>query len=619
MTHWGTVGRQRLELLMLLTRAGRATLSGLLLAHLTSALAPAATAVATGLLLTRALDSGSVGEMVPHLTLVAVVVLVGQCTELLREPLDVLAARRIDGRLRSDVRRRVAEPRGISHLDNGDYSTDVARVSELGGWRTRTPGTGAVGQLVLLGRLTGAVGCAAVLAWYQPWLGISLLTATLLMRAVIRRQWVRLGAIWDSRMGDRSRMEYWSDTLTGSAAAKEVRLFGLATWLNARHREQSEDWLGEIWRERRGILSRQWVTFGLAGAAGFAALYVPGTALDNGELTSGALVTMVLAAWGVFAAGAMGHEAFDIEYATGALHSFERLRSHRLAASDPRSAGLPAPESAPRLRFEGIGFSYPGDAKMVLDGLDLEIQPGEVLAVVGRNGAGKTTMLKILAGLQRPTEGRVSVDGVDLAQLDITSWRRRVSAVFQDFVHYPLTVRENIALGAPDAEATDESIMAAAEAAGARDVIERLPNGLDTLLTREHRGGVDLSGGQWQKVAIARAMFAVAQGRKLLILDEPTAHLDVKAETNFYDQVIAAVSGVSIVLISHRLSTVRNADRIVLLTGGRVTETGDHSELMELGGHYARLYRLQADRFGDGPPAGTPERTMTAHPGGAKA
>ncbi|MEU6072782.1 ABC transporter ATP-binding protein [Micromonospora sp. NPDC047074] len=618
MARWRTVGRQRLQMLMLLAGAGRRTLTGLLLAHLVSALAPAVTALAIGWLFTRALQAGSASETLPHLALVAVVVLAGQCTELLREPLDILAARRIDGRLRSDVRRRVAEPRGVSHLDDADYTMDVARVSELGGWRTRTPGTGAVGQLVLLGRLTGAVCCAAVLGWYMPWLGIALLTATLLMRAMIRRQWVRLGTIWDARAGDRNRMEYWSDTLTGAAAAKEVRLFGLGGWLNARHREQSEEWLGEIWQERRGILRRQWVTFALAGGAGFAALYVPGAAMVGGGLTSGALVTMVLAAWGIFAAGVMGHEAFDIEYATGALQAFDRMRSHRLTATARETGGRPAPQSAPHLTFQGVGFSYPGPARKVLDGLDLEIRPGEVLAVVGRNGAGKTTMLKVLAGLQQPTEGRVIVDGIDLARLDITSWRRRIAAVFQDFVHYPLTVRENIALGAPEAEATDESIMAAAEAAGARDLVERLPHGLDTLLTREHRGGVDVSGGQWQKIAIARAMFAVAHGRRLLILDEPTAHLDVKAETDFYDQVISAVSGVSIVVISHRLSTVRNADRIVLLAGGRVTEAGDHSELMDLGGHYARLYRLQADRFGDGSAAGTPETAATARPEGAK-
>ncbi|GIG88028.1 ABC transporter ATP-binding protein [Plantactinospora endophytica] len=625
MTRWRTVGRQRLELLRLLSGTGRGTLTGLLLAHLVSALAPAATALAIGWLLTRALQAGSVGEMLPHLALVAVVVLTGQCTELCREPLDVLAARRIDGRLRSDLRRRVSEPRGISHLDDGEYGTDVARVSELGGWRTRTPGTGAVGQLVLLGRLAGAVGCAGVLAWYEPWLGVVLLTLTLLMRAVIRRQWVRLGTIWDARAGDRSRMAYWSDTLTGSAAAKEVRLFGFGGWLNTRHRAQAEEWLGEIWRERRGILRRQWSTFALAGGAGFAALYVPGTALAGGELTAGGLVTMVLAAWGVFAAGVMGHEAFDIEYATGALQAFERLRSHELATAGRATAEQepgerPAPESAPHISFEGVGFCYPGTDRRVLDGLDLEIRPGEVLAVVGRNGAGKTTMLKVLAGLQQPTEGRVRVDGTDLAQLDVTSWRRRISAVFQDFVHYPLTVRENIALGAPEAEATDGSIMAAVEAAGAGDLVERLPHGLDTLLSREHRGGVDVSGGQWQKIAIARAMFAVAHGRRLLILDEPTAHLDVRAEMGFHQQVIAAVPDVSVVVISHRLSTVRNADRIVLLTGGRVTEAGDHGELMDLDGHYARLYRLQADRFGDGSTAvGAARATAPARPEGASA
>ncbi|GGK72862.1 ABC transporter ATP-binding protein [Mangrovihabitans endophyticus] len=619
MTRWRIVGRQRLQLLKLLRWAGRPALSGLLLAHLAAALAPAATALVTGWLLTRALQSRSAGEMLPHLVFVAVVVLVGQCTEFLREPLDILAARRIDGRLRSEVRRRVAEPPGIAHLDEAGYTMDVARVSELGGWRTRTPGTGAVGQLILLGRLAGAIGCAAVLVRFEPWLGIALLAATLLMRSVIRRQWVRLGTIWDARAGDRNRMEYWSDTLTGSAAAKEVRLFGLGGWLNARHRAQSEEWLGEIWRERRGILRRQWVTFALAGAAGFAALYAPGTAMADGDLTSGNLVTMILAAWGVFAAGVMGHEAFDIEYATGALQALGRMRRHGHATAAQDTGNRSAPETAPHVSFQGIGFSYPGSERKVLDGLDLEIRPGEVLAVVGRNGAGKTTLLKVLAGLQQPTKGRVSIDGTDLDRIDITSWRSRISAVFQDFVHYPLTVRENIALGAPEAEATDETVMAAAEAADAGDLIDRLPRGLDTLLTREHRGGVDVSGGQWQKIAIARAMFAVAHGRRLLILDEPTAHLDVKAEMAFYEQVIATVTGVSVVVISHRLSTVRRADRILLLTGGRVTEAGNHVELMNLGGDYARLYRLQADRFGGGLTAGAATTVATAHTEGAEA
>ncbi len=603
MNHWLAVVRERRRLLKLLPSVGPGPLTALLVAHLLAALAPASTAIATGWLLTRALETDAMDDILRPLALVSLLVLFGQCLEVAREPLDLQTARRIDGMLRAEVRQRVASPREITHLDDSAYATDVARVSELGGWRTRTPGTGAVGQLSLLGRLTGATLCAAVLSWYAPGLGVGLLAATLVMRATIRRQWVRLSGIWDARAGDRRRMQYWADTVTRSAAAKEVRLYGLGHWLSARHTTQAQDWLGEIWRERRGIVRRQWWTFLLAAGAGFAALYVPGAALSSAEVTNGDLITMVLAAWGVFAAGSMGHEAFDIEYALGALQALDRLRldghprkDHAPAVHGRRGNDLLS-GSLPHIRFHSAGFTYPGTDRMVLDGLELEIQPGEVVAVVGRNGAGKTTMLKLLAGLQLPTKGRITVNGADLVDLDIDAWRRCISAVFQDFVHYPLTVRENIALGAPETPPDDGAILAAAEETGARELIERLPEGLDTLLTREHSGGVDLSGGQWQKIAIARALYAVACGRRLLILDEPTAHLDVRAETGFHDQVISAASGVTIILISHRLSTVRRADRIVLLEDGHTTESGSHDELMTLGARYAAMYRLQADRF----------------------
>ncbi|WP_433272782.1 ABC transporter ATP-binding protein [Actinosynnema sp. CS-041913] len=630
MTRLGAVVRERRRLLTLLPHAGRGVLGWLLAAHLVAALAGAVTAVATGWLLDRALTGVGITDVVLPLASVAVLVLVGQCVEIGRAPLDLLAARRIDGALRAALRRRVAEPATISHLDDAAYATDVARVSDLGGWRVRTPGTGAVGQLVLAGRLTGATLCAAVLAWFAPLLAVGLLAVTLLMRATIRRQWVRLGAIWDAHAGDRRRMEYWADLVTGSPAAKEIRLFGLGDWLADRHGVQARGWLEQIWRERRGILRRQWWTFLLALAAGFAALYVPGAALAAGELGYGGLITVVLAAWGVFAAGAMGHEAFDIEYAIGALHALDRLARHDAARAGDggggegggvgggaradgrageaggagggeRARGGAAPPATPAsVRFDGVGFTYPGAERPVLDGLDLDVHPGEVVAIVGRNGAGKTTLLKLLAGLARPSEGRITVGGRDLAEFAADAWRRRISAVFQDFVHYPLTLRENIALGAPEAAADDRALLGAIEAAGAGDLLERLPDGVDTLLTRAHSGGVDLSGGQWQKVAIARALFAVAHGRHLLILDEPTAHLDVRAEAEFYDRVVSAVSGVTVVLISHRLSTVRRADRIVVLDGGRIAESGSHGELMAGDGGYADLYRLQAGRFVDG-------------------
>jgi ATP-binding cassette subfamily B protein len=249
------------------------------------------------------------------------------------------------------------------------------------------------------------------------------------------------------------------------------------------------------------------------------------------------------------------------------------------------------------VRFEDVEFRYRNSGRPVLDGLELEVGAGEVLAIVGVNGAGKTTLTKLLAGLHQPTRGRITVDGADLRTLDPLRWRRRVSAVFQDFVHYPATLRDNIGLAAPEHPVRDDQVLAAAQAAGALPLIERLPHGLDTPLWQANSSGVDLSGGQWQRLAVARALYAVAHGRQLVVLDEPTAHLDVPAEAEFFERVVAAVRDVSVILISHRLSTVRRADRIAVLSDGRVTECDPHERLMASDGEYAKLFRLQASRF----------------------
>ena len=222
-----------------------------------------------------------------------------------------------------------------------------------------------------------------------------------------------------------------------------------------------------------------------------------------------------------------------------------------------------------------------------------------MLAIVGVNGAGKTTLIKLLGGLYQPTAGRITVDGADLASADLGSWRRRLAVVFQDFVHFELPARDNIRLGAPEQPPDANLLAAAARRAEALEFIEQLPAGWDTWLTRSHSGGADLSGGQWQRLALARALYAVAAGRRVLVLDEPTAHLDVQAELAFFRQVLAHVSGTTVILISHRLSTVRQADRIVLLSGGRVVESGAHDGLVDAGGVYADLFALQAAPFQD--------------------
>jgi ATP-binding cassette subfamily B protein len=260
------------------------------------------------------------------------------------------------------------------------------------------------------------------------------------------------------------------------------------------------------------------------------------------------------------------------------------------------------------INLEAVSFAYPGQKRPVFDGLNLSIEAGRSLAVVGLNGAGKTTLIKLLTGLEVPLSGRITIDGRDLAELDLASWRRAVSAIFQDFVRYELSARDNIGFGAIDdlrrteGTSTDEAQrpqLAAARRAGADRIVSDLPSGLATVLSRRFEGGIDLSGGQWQRIALARAMAAVGSGARVLVLDEPTAQLDARAEAELYDSFLKLTEGLTTVLISHRFSTVRRADRIVVLEGGKVAEDGGHEDLVARGGTYARLFRTQASRYRD--------------------
>jgi ABC-type multidrug transport system fused ATPase/permease subunit len=249
------------------------------------------------------------------------------------------------------------------------------------------------------------------------------------------------------------------------------------------------------------------------------------------------------------------------------------------------AAGMPARE----LRFRDVRFAYPNAGAPVLQGFDLTIPAGSSLAIVGQNGAGKTTLAKLLCRLYDPQAGAIEVDGVDLRTLDLDGWRSRVAAVFQDFIRFELSLRDNVApAGAPD-----DVIRVALADAGAAGLAE-----LDTLLSRGYEGGTDLSGGQWQRVALARALCAVRQGAGIVLLDEPTAQLDVRGEAEIFDRILAATRHATTILVSHRFSTVRHADRICVLEGGRVVELGTHDELMAAGGRYRTMFDLQASRFG---------------------
>ncbi|HVX45854.1 MAG TPA: ATP-binding cassette domain-containing protein, partial [Mycobacteriales bacterium] len=254
------------------------------------------------------------------------------------------------------------------------------------------------------------------------------------------------------------------------------------------------------------------------------------------------------------------------------------------------------------IRFEDVSFRYPGADRDVLSGLDLSIGAHEKLAIVGVNGAGKSTLVKLLAGIYAPTGGRILVDGTDLATLDadsLATWQRRIATIVQDFLQLPLSARDNVSFGAVDDVSDDPQIDAAAERAGARDVIDRLPAGWDTRLDKSYDGGVDLSGGEWQRLALARALRAVDAGSSVLVLDEPAAALDVRSEAALVEKYLELTAGIASIIISHRFSVVRDADRICVLGDGRILESGSHTELIAAGGHYATMFTLQAGRYID--------------------
>jgi ATP-binding cassette, subfamily B, bacterial len=371
--------------------------------------------------------------------------------------------------------------------------------------------------------------------------------------------------------------------------AKELRLFGLAGWTVERfiaRRKRLFELQYRATRLREKSVLWCMIIVIAANVAVFAALGF--SALSDG-LPLDRLVVYAQVALGVSLI-AFGGLNWVLDGAAAPVVAVARLGPAMaplgaLTIGHGPAAGMPSRETS----FRDVSFSYPGSQQAVLAGLDLTVPAGTSLAIVGQNGAGKTTLAKLLCRLYDPTNGAIMVDGVDLRSLELSGWRRRVAAVFQDFVRFELSLRENVD---PAGEASDDEIRAALLDAGAEHLAD-----LDTPLAKGYRNGIDLSGGQWQRVALARALCAVRRGAGLVLLDEPTAQLDVRGESEVFDRVLQATREVTTILISHRFSTVRHADRICVLEHGRVVELGSHNELMALGGRYKTMFQLQAKRF----------------------
>ncbi|WP_143254076.1 ABC transporter ATP-binding protein [Amycolatopsis keratiniphila] len=393
------------------------------------------------------------------------------------------------------------------------------------------------------------------------------------------------------------RMDYLNSLVTTDTYAKETKLFGLGPYFVDRFQR-----LGQVFYDRQRTLTRKRsvssTSWGLLStAAGSAiALYIALEAV-GGRLTLGDLALYTAAAASVQTSVQGLFTAFSGMYENNlyldTLYRFLGTKPEIVAPSEPR----PLPSTVEgHIRFEEVSFTYPGAADPALDGVSFEIRPGETVAVVGRNGAGKSTLFKLLCRLYDPTGGRILLDDVDIREYDPVELRRQISAMFQDYVTYQGTAAENIGLGDLTHLVDRERIETSAKRAGADERIERLPSGYDTPLGRWFDQGVSLSGGEWQKIALARAFLREAP---ILILDEPTSALDAQAEHDLFSRLRELSEGRTTLYISHRFSTVRQAERILLLEHGKVAEYGTHDELMATEAGYAELFTLQAAAYLD--------------------
>lgn len=480
-------------------------------------------------------------------------------------------------------------PPGMGHLEDPRLTTDLtmARDFDLG---ISGPPLSIAMDFIASGmiELVGGIASAVVLAAYAWWAPVLLVVGWGATHWLLRES-----AIWKDRNTEEVReaerhADYAYRLAVDPPAAKELRLFGLSGWTVERFSSRRRKLLDLQWKatrlRERPVLWSLLVVLG----ANLVVFWSIANAVSDGRLTLGPAVTFVGAAVGVSML-AFGGLSWALDGAAAPVSAVLRLRE-AMAKAGALAKGSGAANKMPgrEIRFRNVSFKYPGDAPAVLEGFDLTIPAGSSLAIVGQNGAGKTTLAKLLCRLYDPQSGAIEIDGVDLKSLDIEEWRGRVTAVFQDFIRFELPLRDNVSpAGAPDTV-----IEAALAEAGASHLAS-----LDTILARGYEGGTDLSGGQWQRVALARAMCAVKMGAGLVLLDEPTAQLDVRGEAEIFERVLKATRRATTILISHRFSTVRQADRICVLEQGRVIELGSHEELMAAGGRYRTMFELQASRF----------------------
>lgn len=606
----------RWRIARLVPRAGWPVVAATLACNLVLGLLPVAFILGTSVMLGRLPAAVAGGSGSPEWTSVVVAFVLAsaafagqQAVAPLQTSLGELVARRVDGQIFDRLMVASLRSPGIGPLEDQRLLDELSEASRELEYGFQSPGKACAGLLHLIARVVQLAGYVVVVGTAFSWLAATgLLAAVMTFRYGNRGGLRRYSRLFRALAATRRETWYLRDLAMQAPAAKEIRIFGLVSWLTDRYRRSYWSWMRPVWQERRRIYLWPyfWYTgFGLlVTAAVLAAVGWAGAGGAAADVTSLALV--IQAVLGALRLGDFYPEA-DVQTQFGmnayrAVHSFERGVDSHVAGAVVAGGSASAPVPRHAITFDQIRFRYPGQHRPIFDGLRLRVPAESCTAIVGLNGAGKTTLVKLLTRLYEPEKGTITVDGVDIRSYDLASWRARIAVIFQDFNRYEVSAADNIGFGAVEHLDDRVLIRAAAADAGIIDVLDTLPSGLDTPLARHISGGAELSGGQWQRVALARALFGLRHDGAVLVLDEPTASLDVRAEARFFDEFVSLTRGATTMLISHRFSTVRHADHIVVLEHGQVAEEGSHDELLRLNGRYAHLFRLQAERFTEDDP-----------------
>src|SRR4051812_1216884 len=477
----------------------------------------------------------------------------------------------------------------IGHFDNSDWHDRLARAKRDVSWR---PGDLTWSVLGLSGNIVSIALMAGLLASLHWVLVVLALASALISLALERRVTVKMYEMFYKETPEEREREYLGDLLVQPRTTKEIRAYVLPEYLLARHRTLSEQ-LFALREQMFRSASRVSLLTGLIGGTTLAAAYVFVAWRGSAGLISPGGVVLVIGAF-ASVAGTLGnisstflavdqHTTFLEDY-----FSFLAIEPLVPVPSAPQTIAAPRIDS---VDFVNVSFSYPGGTGAALEGLSLHIDHGELVALVGENGAGKSTLVKLLLRFYDPDGGSIRVGGVDLRQMDPDTLRNRIGVLFQDYATYELSVRENVMMGRPGGPVDDDRVIEALHDARSEWLLKRMPKGLDSKVGRLFEGGHDLSGGEWQRLALARIMYRDAD---VWILDEPTSSLDPEAEAAIFAELKENLRGRIGLVISHRFSTVRIADRIAVIAGGRVTEIGSHEDLLRAGGRYAQLFELQA-------------------------